>query len=101
MVSFAIITDGLENASRNTTKKDVEILLKSHYSRKDWKFYFVVKEKDYWIENFGIPKDNRLIEFDVKIPLKGISALGEAMGADWVTPDEPTGRPATPETPYL
>jgi uncharacterized protein YegL len=58
-----IITDGQENASKNTKLKDIKKMIKSHESEGNWTFIYVGVDPEGWKENSGSSSQNS-ISFD-------------------------------------
>ncbi len=78
-VIFAIFTDGLENASRKFTHKQIGDLIREHRETRGWEFLFLAANQDAIATASAMQMDSHL-SGKICFSFEGVKATGSAMG---------------------
>lgn len=72
-VIFVIITDGLENASREFSRRQVFEMVSHQRDKYKWEFIFLGANIDAWGEEIGVKTNVRINKNDLSRSFKGLS----------------------------
>jgi hypothetical protein len=80
-VIFVIITDGLENASKKFSRKEIFNMVSHQKQKYSWEFIFLGADIDAWGEEIGVNLNVNIHKNDLSRSFKGLShhVLGRRM----------------------
>ncbi len=80
-VIFVIITDGLENASKEFSRKEIFDMVSHQKQKYSWEFIFLGADIDAWGEEIGVSLNVNIQKNDLSRSFKGLShhVLGRRM----------------------